>query len=81
MATNKQGDREPIMTLRRKSGQRVQLTLPDGRTGWITLFWQRNEYGKYVDMVLELPRDVRVVREESLTKPKATNVHESTDGR
>jgi sRNA-binding carbon storage regulator CsrA len=56
-ATEKQG----MLALMRKCGQKTIVTLPDGRKGIVQVVWVQ---GDHVKLGLAFPRDVVIEREE-----------------
>lgn len=61
-----------MLLLTRKKGERIRLTLPDGRAIWVTLV----SVERFVARIgFECPREIEIEREE-LFNPKAKTTEE-----
>lgn len=64
------GSSELMLTLTRKPGERVVLTMPDGRTITVT-FWEYQHRRHGAKLSFEAPADVVIMREELLEREQS----------
>ena len=62
-----------------KFGERVLVTLPDGRTGWIAVNHTPRKRKSAVLLCCELPRDVKLIREEIAYREEPLDQGEQLD--